>query len=80
MIGGSEFVVARNPEADSQLPYLLRLPLDGGVVLKARDTWPRASRVYCHPFEDEWPADAEIIDRATIISCRRRGGGDRPGP
>ncbi len=73
MIAGSEFVVARNPEADSKLPYLLRLPLDGGVVLKARDTWPRASRVYCHPFEDEWPADAEIIDRATIISCRRRG-------
>jgi hypothetical protein len=24
------FLVARNPEADSRLPYLLRLPLEAG--------------------------------------------------
>ena len=68
-----EFLVARNPEEDSKLPYLLRLPIDGGLVLKARDTWPRSSRVYCHRFEEGWPADAEVLDRATVISCRRRG-------
>lgn len=43
------FVVARNPEADSKLPFLLWLPLDPGLVLKARDTWPRANRIYCQP-------------------------------
>ncbi len=69
----AEFLVGRNPEEDSKLPYLLRLPLEGGLVLKARETWPRASRVYCHPFEGEWPAEAEIVDRAPVLSCRRRG-------
>lgn len=29
--------------------------------------------MYCHPFDDAWPADAEIVDRATVTSCRRRG-------
>ena len=38
------FVVARNPEAGSRLPYLLRLPLAGGpLVLKARESWPRTA-------------------------------------
>ncbi len=49
------FLIARNPDPDSTLPYLLLLPLGGGLVLKARDTWPRTSRVYCHRGED-WPA------------------------
>jgi len=26
------FLVARNPDADSSLPYLLRLPIEGGVL------------------------------------------------
>jgi hypothetical protein len=40
------FVVARNPDPDSSLPYLLRLPLGGRLELKARGRWParRASR------------------------------------
>lgn len=67
------FVVARNPEPDSKLPYLLGLPIDEGVVLKARETWPTVSRVYCHPFEGEWPGDAEIIQEVPVASCRRRG-------
>ena len=54
-MAASEFVIGRNPEEDSKLPYLLLLPLEGGLILKARDTWPRSSRVYCHPFEDQWP-------------------------
>jgi hypothetical protein len=70
---GAEFVVARNPQADSKLPYLVRLPLDGGLVLKARETWPSSTRVYCHRFEEAWPADAEVIEREPVRLCRRRG-------
>ncbi|MBI4260116.1 MAG: ERCC4 domain-containing protein [Actinobacteria bacterium] len=65
------FVVARNPDPDSALPYLLRLPLEGGVVLKAREPWPATSRVYCHP--SEWPTDAEVIEEVPVRLCRRRG-------
>ena len=56
--GARVFVIARNPESDTKLPYLLWLPIDQGLVLKARDLWPRAARIYCHPFEEGWPEDA----------------------
>jgi hypothetical protein len=36
----SAFVVARNPDPESKLPYLVRLPIDGGLVLKSREDWP----------------------------------------
>lgn len=62
----------RNPETDSSLPYLLELPIGGGLVLKARDTWPRTSRIYCHRV-DAWPADAEVVEDVAIVECRRRG-------
>lgn len=67
------FLVARNPDPDSKLPYLLRLPIDGGLVLKARDTWPRASRVYCSPVDEPWPADADVLEEVVATLCRRRG-------
>ena len=68
-----DFVIARNPDAASTLPYLIRLPLgDAGVVLKTRETWPRTSKVYCHP-ADAWPADAEVVERVAVRSCARRG-------
>lgn len=68
-----DFVIARNPDADSQLPYLLRIPLPGrAVVLKARETWPRTSKVYCHRAE-AWPADAEVVERVAVRSCTARG-------
>jgi hypothetical protein len=67
------FLVARNPQPDTKLPYLLRLPIEGGLVLKARDTWPRTSRVYCHPFEEDWPAEPEVLEQVPILSCQRRG-------
>lgn len=57
-----DFVIARNPEAESTLPYLLRIPLGDGVLLKAREVWPRTSKVYCHRFFDGRPADAAIAD------------------
>ena len=66
------FLIARNPDPDSTLPYLLRLPIDGGVLLKARDRWPTTARVYCHPLK-EWPADAEILERVPVRHCARRG-------
>jgi hypothetical protein len=67
------FVIARNPEEESRLTYLLRLPIQGGLLLKARDTWPRSSRVYCHPFEEGFPDGAEIIEATPVASCKRRG-------
>lgn len=68
-----DFVIARNPEADSTLPFLIRLPLGpNGIVLKVRDTWPRTAKVYCHP-AFEWPAAPEVIERVPVRSCTRRG-------
>jgi hypothetical protein len=67
------FLVARNPDPDSTLPYLIRLPVGhDGLVLKARETWPRTSKVYCHR-ADAWPRDAEILESVPVRSCTRRG-------
>lgn len=66
------FVVARNPDEQSSLPYLLRLPIEGGIELKARERWPATARVYCHPAE-EWPTDAEILEEVPVRRCERRG-------
>jgi hypothetical protein len=68
-----DFVIARNPEEGSTLPYLLRIPLPGNpVVLKARETWPRTAKVYCHRAE-EWPEEPEVVERVPVRSCVRRG-------
>ena len=67
------FEIAANPDPDSTLPFLIRLPLSGGeLVLKARDSWPRTAKVYCHR-ADRWPDDPEIIERIPVRSCQRRG-------
>lgn len=68
-----DFVIARNPEPDSSLPYLLRIPLGDGILLKAKDTWPRTAKIYCHRFFDGWPDDAEVVERVAVRSCVRRG-------
>jgi hypothetical protein len=67
------FVVGRNPQEDSKLTYVLRLPLEGGLVLKARELWPVTARVYCHRFEEAWPEEAEIVEQTPVLLCRRRG-------
>jgi hypothetical protein len=67
-----QFRVARNPDPDSKLPYLLYVPVGSGLVLKARETWPRTSRVYCHRVE-AWPEDAEILEDVPVLECHRRG-------
>jgi hypothetical protein len=67
------FRVARNPDPGSTLPYVIELPVsDKPLVLKAKDTWPRTAKVYCHPAE-RWPDDAELIEEVAVRSCVRRG-------
>ena len=66
-------VIARNPDPDSKLPYLLRLPIDGGLVLKARDTWPRTARVFCARAVEGWPEEPDIVEDVAVVSCVRRG-------
>lgn len=67
------FEVAANPDPDSTLPFLIRLPLaTGELVLKARDSWPRTAKVYCHRAE-RWPEHPEIVEQVPIRSCQRRG-------
>jgi len=68
----ASFLVARNPDPGSSLPFLLRLPIEGGILLKARDRWPATARVYCHPL-DAWPAQPEILECIAVRSCQRRG-------
>ncbi len=69
-----ELLIARNPDPESSLPYLLRVPLGNGLVFRARDVWPRTTAVYLHPvWPDEWPESPEIVDRAPVRSCVRRG-------
>ena len=67
------FIVARNPEADSSLPFLVFLPVDGGTWLKARETWPRSSRVYCHPAGDVDVSSLDVLERVNVLTCERRG-------
>ena len=44
----ASFLVARDPDADSSLRSRLRVPIDGGILLKARDRWSSTTRVCCH--------------------------------
>ena len=78
-MGYDSFVIARNPEEDSKLPYLLHLPIEAGLVLKARDTWPRAARIYCQPYEAPLADGAEVIEKdpGRVVQTARPG--DRPG-
>ena len=69
----ADLLIAHNPDPDSNLPFLVRLPLGPhGLVLKTRETWPRTSKVYCHRVSG-WPEDAEVIERLAVRTCTRRG-------
>lgn len=69
-----ELVVARNPEPESALPFLLWVPVDGGLVFRARATWPRTNAVYCHQVTpSEWPDAPDVVDRVPLRTCARRG-------
>lgn len=70
--GSVWFRIARNPDDDSSLPYLLSVPLGPApLVLKAKDTWPRTAKVYCH--RGDWPETPEIVEETAVRSCVRRG-------
>ena len=65
--------MAKNPDAGSTLPFVIDVPLPGGsVILKAKEPWPRTTKVYCHRV-DEWPDGAEIVEEVAVRSCVRRG-------
>jgi hypothetical protein len=69
-----ELLVALNPDPESRLAYLLRLPINGGMVFRTSGTWPRTKALYCYPVaSEEWPDTPDIIERAPIRSCVRRG-------
>ena len=69
------FEITANPDPDSTLPWLLRLPLGpDGLVLKARDTWPRTAKIYCHRAEPTaWPTDPASVERVAVKVCERSG-------
>jgi hypothetical protein len=69
-----ELLIAKNPDTDSSLPYLLRLPIGDGLVFSTKDTWPRTSALYCHPVPAvDWPDEAQIVERVPLRACTRRG-------
>ena len=69
-----ELLIATNPDPDSTLAYLLRVPLGEGIVLRTAGTWPRTKALYCYPVPtDEWPDSPDIVERVPLRSCTRRG-------
>lgn len=68
-------LIAANPDADSRLPYLLRVPLSGGdLVFRTAGTWPREKALFAHPMPlADWPADPVIVEQIRLRSCHRRG-------
>ena len=61
----------RNPDPESTLPYLLRLPLTGGMVFRTAGTWPLTKALFCYPVSvDEWPADPESWNEpGSALAC-----------
>src|SRR5207244_11180368 len=69
----ARFRVARNPDPNSSLPYLIWLPVDGSLVVNAKETWPRAARVFCAQDVRPWDDSRELLDDVGVKLCRRRG-------
>ncbi len=69
-----ELLIAANPDPESTLRYLIRLPLGEGIVLRTAGTWPRTKALYCYPVPaGEWPDSPDIVERVPLRSCTRRG-------
>lgn len=69
-----ELLIAVNPDPDSTLRYLVRLPLANGLFFRTSGTWPRTKALYCHPVSaEEWPDEPDIVERVAVRSCERRG-------
>jgi hypothetical protein len=70
----NDLLIAANPDPDSRLPYLLRLPLGRGMVFRTAGTWPRTKALFCYPVSiEEWPDDPQIVEQVPIRSCARHG-------
>ncbi|MGQ0718892.1 MAG: ERCC4 domain-containing protein [Pseudonocardiales bacterium] len=69
-----DLLIARNPDPESRLAYLLRLPLGDGMVFRTSGTWPRTTALYCYPVpSSEWPQTPDIVEHVPVRSCVRRG-------
>lgn len=69
-----QLVVVANPNTESRLPYLIRVPVGAGLVFATSGTWPRAKALYCHPLPpDAWPAEPETVEHTDLRACQRRG-------
>jgi hypothetical protein len=69
--GPSRFRVAHIRDSDSRLPYLIWLPIEGGLMLKARETWARANRVFCAQDATGWDESAGLVEDVAVLLCRR---------
>ncbi|MEJ2869477.1 ERCC4 domain-containing protein [Actinomycetospora sp. OC33-EN08] len=70
----AELLIARNPDPDSTLPFLLRVPTAGGLVFRTSGTWPRTKALFCYPVGgEEWPTEPDIVERVPLVSCSRNG-------
>jgi hypothetical protein len=68
-----ELLIALNPDPNSTLAYLVRVPL-GEIVLRTARTWPSTKALYCYPLlAEEWPANPDIVQRIPLRSCLRHG-------
>ncbi|MGH7919060.1 MAG: ERCC4 domain-containing protein, partial [Candidatus Dormibacteraceae bacterium] len=69
-----ELLIARNPDPQSTLHYLLLVPHGSGLVFRTSGTWPRTKALYCHAMlREDWPSEPEIVERVPVRSCSRRG-------
>ncbi|MDQ2758607.1 MAG: hypothetical protein M3Y71_18955 [Actinomycetota bacterium] len=69
-----ELLIARNPDPESSLGFLMRLPLGEGLVFRTSGTWPREKALFCYPVHlREWPDEPEVVEQIAVRSCERRG-------
>ena len=69
-----ELLIMANPDEESSLRYLLRLPIGDGLVFRTAGTWPRTKALFCYPMPPEaWPDDGDVVERVPLRSCVRRG-------
>ena len=69
-----ELLIVRNPDPVSTLPYLMKVPIGGGLIFRTKGTWPRTSALFCFPVPaSEWPAVPDVVERIPLTACTRRG-------
>jgi ERCC4 domain len=71
----AELLIAVNPDDESRLRLLLRIPLaTGDLLFRTSGTWPREKALFAYPVPlSEWPDDPVIVERVPLRSCLRRG-------